>query len=91
MKPVKDRTLDELEDTAIVAAKAIREFLKYKGNDRRYFDQARVASGAISAFAKTRASESNRMAVELAAERWRQITEVEHKRLAAVAARKQIA
>lgn len=69
MKPVRDETLDELEKTAIDSAKSIREYLAYKGNDTRYREQARVAAGAISAFARTRASESNRAAIELMARR----------------------
>jgi hypothetical protein len=69
MKAVKDATLDILEDTAVVSAKAIKAFLAYEGDNRTYETKAKVAASAISAFARTRASESNRMAVELMAVR----------------------
>lgn len=69
MKAVRDETLDEMESTVMEGAKAIRAYLRYEGENRRYEQKARVAATAISAFARTRASESNRMAVELMAER----------------------
>jgi hypothetical protein len=69
MKPVRDTTLDELEDTAVLGMKSVREYLDYKGNDQRYGQQAGKAVSIITALARIRASESNRMAVELMAQR----------------------
>lgn len=65
MKPVKEKTLDELEETALVSAKAIRAFLAYEGDNQTYREKAKVGASAISAFARTRASETNRQAIEL--------------------------
>ncbi len=69
MKPIKDETLDDMEETAVQCSKAIRAFLTYQGENTHYKDKARVAAAHLGAFARTRASESNRMAVELMAER----------------------
>lgn len=65
MKPVNETTLDELEETAVVSAKAIRAYLVYQGENPTYERKARVAAAAISSFARTRASETNRMGIEL--------------------------
>jgi hypothetical protein len=52
-----------------MGAKAIRAYLTYQGENKQYENKARVAAAAISSFARARASESNRMAVELMAGR----------------------
>lgn len=69
MKPVGDKLLDELEDTALTAVKKLRAFLDYQGNDDKMFQRAKVAVGVVSAFGRIRASETNRMAVEQQANR----------------------
>lgn len=69
MKAVQDDTLDEMEETARVSARAIRAYLTYQGDNQQFRDKARVAAAAISSFARTRASESNRLSVELLARR----------------------
>jgi hypothetical protein len=69
MKPIKDTTLDALEDIAFEGAKHLRAFFTYEGDNPRYFQKAKVAATAISGYARIRASETNRLAVELAVRR----------------------
>ena len=66
MRAISDEKLDIFEDVALEGAKQIRAYFKYEGDQRRYLDRARVGATAISAYARMRASETNRMAVELA-------------------------
>ena len=72
MKQIADVRLDDLEDLTMESAKQLRAYFKYEGNDSRYFQKARLASGMISAYARLRASETNRLAVELMAEKQQQ-------------------
>jgi ribosomal protein S2 len=69
MKAIKETTLDILEQTALAGAKAITAYLEYKGENVVFFAKARIGAAAISAYARTRASESNRQAVELMSQR----------------------
>jgi len=69
MKAIQDSRLDEFEDVAMDSVKQLRAFFKYEGSDSRYFQKARLATGMISAYARLRASETNRMAVEQVAGR----------------------
>jgi len=67
MKSISDARVGEFEDVAMESVKQLRAFFKYEGNDSRYFQKARLATGMISAYARIRSSETNRLAVELAA------------------------
>jgi hypothetical protein len=58
-----------METTARESAKAIRAYLTYQGENQQYRDKARVAAAAISSFARARSSETNRLSVELIAQR----------------------
>lgn len=69
MKPVKENTLDTLEEVALLGAAQIKAYFAYQGDNPAYFQKANIAKGAISAFSRVRASETNRMAVELQAKR----------------------
>lgn len=69
MKPVDDKTLDDLESVINPSVKAIKDYLAYQGENPQYRDRARVAIGLVGAFARVRASESNRMQVELISHR----------------------
>lgn len=69
MKPLSDDTIDQFEEVALEGLKKLREFFKYEGSDPRYLQKAKVAATAIAAYTRVRASESNRMAVELMAEK----------------------
>jgi hypothetical protein len=59
--------MEEFESLAMESIKQVRAFFTYQGSEGRYFQKARLACGAIGAYARIRASETNRMAVELAA------------------------
>lgn len=69
MKPISDNAIDEFEETARLGAKAMRAYLAYLGDDKKYLDKAKVGAAAVSGYARIRASESNRMSVELIASR----------------------
>lgn len=69
MKPIPDARMDDLEDLTMESAKKLREFFRYEGEHPRYFNKARLATGMIGAYARLRASETNRMAIELAVSR----------------------
>lgn len=69
MKPIDDGTMDEMESLAMEGAKQLRAFFAYQGSQQTYFQKARVGAMVISAFARLRASETNRLAVELAAKK----------------------
>lgn len=69
MKPLKDDTLEALEEIALDGAKQIKALFAYQGDNQRYIQKAKIAATVISGYARIRASETNRMAVELAAQR----------------------
>jgi hypothetical protein len=69
MKPIADKTMDVFEETALIGAKAMKQYLTYEGENKKFLDKAKVGAQAVSAYARVRASESNRMQVELIAER----------------------
>lgn len=69
MKEVSDQTIEQFEEAALEGLKKLREFFKYEGDNPRYFQRAKVAASTIAAYTRLRASESNRLAVELMAER----------------------
>lgn len=67
MKPIADATVAEFEEVALMGVKALRAFFAYQGKEASYFQKARLGAAAISAYARIRASETNRMAVEVTA------------------------
>lgn len=69
MKPVNDSVLNDLESAIAPSVAAIKAYLAYQGENSQYHDRARIAVSLVSAFARVRSSETNRMQVELIAER----------------------
>lgn len=69
MRPISDGAIETLEEVALEGAKQLKAFFAYQGDNPRYFQKARLGAVAISGYARVRASETNRMAVELAASR----------------------
>lgn len=69
MKPINDKLLDAMEDAALESVKQIKALFVYQGDDRRYYEKAKVAASTISGYARMRASETNRIAVEAQAVR----------------------
>lgn len=67
MKPIEDAKIEAFEDMALESVKQLRAFFTYQGTDAKYFQKARLAAAMISSYARIRASETNRMAVELTA------------------------
>jgi hypothetical protein len=64
MKPVKDSTLDQMEDATNVSIKAMLAYLTYQGENPMYEKKAKIAAALVNAFGRIRASESNRISVE---------------------------
>lgn len=71
MKPVGEVVIQEFEETAVRGLKELKAFFAYQGSDKANvrLSRARVAAGVVGAYSRLRASETNRMAVELAAAR----------------------
>jgi len=65
MRPISDGKLEMFEDVAIEGVKQIKAYFKYEGNSPTYMQKAKVGATTISAYARMRASETNRMQVEL--------------------------
>ena len=71
MKPISDVNLQAFEDVALAGVKKIMEYFKYEGTNPIYFQKAKIGAGAVSSYARFRASETNRMGIEIAAKRLR--------------------
>lgn len=67
MKPVDDDEMQDYAETAREGLKHMRAYMAYQGSDSRYYLKAKVAASAVSAYKGLRATEANRMAVELMA------------------------
>jgi hypothetical protein len=63
VKPVKDETLDVVEEAAREGAKQILAYFKYQGDNPTYYNKGKLGAIAISGFGRVRASETNRMAM----------------------------
>lgn len=69
VKPISDDVLDELEDTARQGAKKIREYFKYEGDNGSFYQKAKVGATVIAGWSRVRSSETNRMQIEMKAEK----------------------
>lgn len=69
MGPVSDKVLTAHEDLALEGVKAMRAYLAYQGQNKEYLSKAKIGAAGVTAYVRLRASESNRMQVELVAER----------------------
>lgn len=69
MKPISDKTLDTMEDVALEGAKQLKAYFAYQGDNPVYFNKGKLGAAAISAYSRIRASETNRIAVELQAKK----------------------
>lgn len=69
MKPISDKTLDTMEELALEGAKQIKAYFTYQGDNPAFLSKAKIGATTISTYGRLRASESNRMAVELAAKK----------------------
>lgn len=61
--------MDEAEAIAMEGMKQIRAFFAYQGSDARYFQKARLGAATIGAYSRLYATQTNRMALQLAAKR----------------------
>jgi hypothetical protein len=64
MKPVKQRTLDELESLTVDSVKQIRALFAYEGDNATYLQKAKIGVGVIGGYSRVLASENNRAALE---------------------------
>lgn len=67
MKAVGDKLMDDFEEAAVRGVDAIKRYFAYLGNDPEYFKRAKVGAMTVSAYARLRATETNRMALSLMA------------------------
>jgi hypothetical protein len=66
MKPLNDAFLTDLEKEAREWVKELSALRTYQGSDSSYMNKGKLAVALIGGLARMRASESNRMAIELA-------------------------
>ena len=69
MKPVSDALLDKTETLAMKSVDVMSQFLTYQGDNPQYYHKAKIAAAGAMMHVRLRATETNRMAVELAAQR----------------------
>ena len=69
MKPLDEEFINESRDLARESMKAMRAFLAYQGTDQSHYHRAKIAAVGLTNFVRLRATENNRMAVELMAQR----------------------
>lgn len=69
MGPVTDKVLNAHEDLALEGVKAMKAYLAYQGNNKEFLSKAKIGAAGVTAYVRLRASESNRMQVELVARR----------------------
>lgn len=72
MKPVKQATLDMMEDRIEECCRAFDAYMAYQGDNTQYRDKAKAAAAHVGSWTRLRSSESNRMQVELIASRMTQ-------------------
>ncbi len=75
--------LDEFEEAAVMGAKAVRAFLTYQGNNKDYFNKARVGAVAMGGYARLRATLANEQALRLMEKRGAITSQPERKKLSA--------
>lgn len=69
VKPISDTFISESESLARESMKAMRAFLAYQGDNQTYYHRAKVAAVGLTNYVRLRATENNRMMVELTAKR----------------------
>ncbi len=69
MKPIDDEFIATSQDLALESMKAMSAFLKYQGENQQYYHKAKVAAVGLTNYVRLRATENNRMMVEIAAKR----------------------
>lgn len=57
--------LNEFEETAMLGAKKVREFLSYQGSNKDYLHKAKAGSMAMGAYSRLRATLANETALRL--------------------------
>lgn len=57
--------LTEFEETALLGAKKVREFLNYEGDNKQYMNRAKVGAVAMGSYARLRATLANERQLEL--------------------------
>lgn len=67
---IKREHMDDLAEAAMGAGlKAVKEFLAYKGNDQRYYQNFKAGATLLGAYSRFYASQTNRIGMEMQAER----------------------
>ena len=61
-----DNVRKEFEETALLGCKAVREFLTYQGDNKKYGLKARAGAVAMGSYSRLRATMANEKALALA-------------------------
>jgi hypothetical protein len=69
MKPVSETFLNEAEELAQASMRAMKAFLVYQGDNQTYYHKAKVAAAGLTNYVRLRATENNRVLVEVASKR----------------------
>jgi hypothetical protein len=67
MKPINDSFISDSEELATQSMKAMKAFLAYQGDNQQYYHKAKIAAVGLTNYVRLRATENNRMMVEIAA------------------------
>lgn len=72
MRSVPDNLMTALEEGALEGIKALRAFLAYQGENKDYERKAKAGAALVTGYTRAFASETNRVAVEIAVTRMRE-------------------
>ena len=64
-----EKVVNAHEELALEGIKAMRAYLAYEGQNKQYLSKAKVGAVGVTAYVRLRATESNRMQIELMSER----------------------
>jgi len=80
MRAINDKVIEHLEGGAIEGVKHLRAFLSYEGENPRYYQRAKAGGVLVASYVKAIATATNRMAVEQATERMKELGPVRQAR-----------
>lgn len=74
MRPINEKVIGALEDGALDGIKHLRAFLIYEGDNQKYYQKAKTGGVLVASYVKAIATETNRAAVEQAAQRMKELS-----------------
>ena len=73
MRDVSDKLMDALEEGAMEGVKALRAYLAYQGDNPMYEKKGKAGAALVTGYTRAFASQTNRAAIRLAAEKSSQL------------------